>query len=146
MVASLSFQPEAVGGDACVLQQHVQARQLGRARRELLDALVAREIQLPHLDDAAAPRAGLDVCLGLLALLEAPARKYHLRRVHFHQVPRRLEAQPDICTCHNHRLALEAHLWERRLREVLDVEEIGEIMEERHFVSAWISLLQGQSL
>jgi len=68
------LQPELRRRDARVLQQHVQPRQRGRARRELLDAVVARQIQVPHLDDAAGAGAGLDVGLRRGALLDAPAR------------------------------------------------------------------------
>jgi len=52
--------------------------------------------------------------------------------VQLHQVPGCLQAQPDVRSRHDHRLAFEARLWERRPREVLDVEEIGEVAHEPH--------------
>ena len=67
--------------DASILHDRVESIKCPRFLRELLDTLVAAEIQLPHIYRTFASSAGLDIALGRLALIQVSTRDDDFRCV-----------------------------------------------------------------
>lgn len=77
---------EGISEMRCVIYHDIKSIQLRSPIRKLLDAIKRRQVKLPHLGDALAPRGSLDLLLGLFSLVEVSARHDHLGSIELHKV------------------------------------------------------------